>query len=75
MLEGDFQLWLWMRVTTHPEGKPNISKQIEINRHHPLLAPLSEALNDYEDFAEPHLNSYQLQILRWRTTRLPILNL
>ena len=53
----------WIRVTAHPKGKPNISKQIDINQHHLILASLSEALNDYEDFPEPHLNSYQLHTL------------
>ena len=47
----------------HPEGNPIISKQIDIIKHNPLLVPLSEALDDYEDFPEPHLNSYQLNIL------------
>ena len=52
-----------MRVTAHPEGKPNISKKKNINQHHPILAFLSEALNAYVDFPEPHLNSYQLKFL------------
>ena len=63
MLEMDLQLFFWMTVTAHPEGKPNISEQIDINKHHPLLASLSEGLNDYEDFLEPHLNSHQLHVL------------
>ena len=54
---------LWIRVTAHPEGKPSISKQIDINKHNPLLVSLSEALDNYEDFPEPHLNSYQLHFL------------
>ena len=53
----------WIRVTAHPEGNPNISKQIVINKHNPLLVFLSEALDDYENFPEPHLNSSQLHIL------------
>ena len=53
----------WIRVTAHPEGNPNISQQIEINRHNPLLASLSEALDVHEYFPEPHINFYQLQIL------------
>ena len=52
----------WTRVTAHPEEKPNISKQTDINEHHLLLAALSEALNDSEDFPESHLNAYQLHI-------------
>ena len=61
-LKWTFNFNLWITVTAHPEEKPNISKIIGINKHHPLLASLSEALNDYEDFPEPHLSSYQFQI-------------
>ena len=50
-------------MTAHPEGNPNFSKQIEIIKNNPLLVYFSEALDDYEDFPEPHLNSYQLHIL------------
>ena len=46
----------WIRVTAHPEGNPNISKQKDINKHNPLLESLSEALDEYEDFPEPHLS-------------------
>ena len=53
----------WIRVTAHPEGETNISKQIDNNKHHSLLASLSEALNDYEDLPESHLSSYQFHIL------------
>ena len=53
----------WMRVNAHPEGNPSISKQIDNNKHNPLFVSLSEALDDDEDFPEPHLNSYQLHIL------------
>ena len=52
-----------MRPTAHPEKNPSISKQMDINKYNPLLESLSEALDDYEDFPEPHLNSYQLHIL------------
>ena len=58
-LNDDF----WIRATAHPEGNPHISKQIDINKHNPLLESLSEALDKYEEFPEPHLNSYQLYIL------------
>ena len=50
-------------MTAHPEGNPNISKQLDIIQHHPLLASLSETLNDYEEVAAPHLNSHQRHIL------------
>ena len=53
----------WIRVTAHPQENLSISKQIDINENNPLLVSLSEALDDYEDFLEPHLNSYQLHIL------------
>ena len=52
-----------MRVTAHQEGNPNISKQTDIKKHNPLPVPLSEALDVYEDFPEPHLNSCQLHFL------------
>ena len=50
-------------MTAHPEGNPTISKQININKYNPLLVSLSEVLDNYEDFPEPHLSSYQLHIL------------
>ena len=50
-------------MTAHPEGNPNISKQTDINKDNPLVESLSEALDKYEEFPEPHLNSYQLHIL------------
>ena len=62
-LKWTFNYDLWIRVTAHPEGKPIISKQVDIKKHHPLMASLSEAVNDYEDFPEPHLNSSELHIL------------
>ena len=62
-LEWTFNYVFWIRVTAHSEGNPNISKQININKHHPLLESLSEALNDYLKLPEPHLDSHQLHIL------------
>ena len=62
-LEWTFNHDFCIRVTAHPEGNPHISKPIDINKHSPSLESLSEALHEYEDFLEPHLNSYQLQIL------------
>ena len=53
----------WIRVAAHPEGNSSISKQTDINKHNPLLLCLSEALHNYEDFPEPHLNSDQRHIL------------
>ena len=63
ILQTDFQLWLLDKSDCHPEGNPNISKQIDFIKHNPLLQSLSEALNDYEDFLEPQLNPYELHIL------------
>ena len=50
-------------MTAYSEGNRNISKQINIDKHHPLLESLSEALNDYVKFPEPHLDFLQLHIL------------
>ena len=63
MLEMDLQLSLWIRLTAHPERNSNISKQIDIKKHNPLLVSLSETLDYYEDFLEAHLNSYQIHVL------------
>ena len=35
-------------------GAPNISKQIDLDDHHPLLRSLTDALHFYEAFPEPH---------------------
>ena len=40
-LERTFNYDFWIRVTAHPEENPNISKQIDINKQHPLLESLS----------------------------------
>ena len=61
-LEWTFNHDFWIRVTAHSEGNPNILKQINIDKHHLLLESLSEALNNYVELPEPHLNSLQLQI-------------
>ena len=62
-MKWTFNYDFWIRVTAHPEGNPNITKQININKHDPIIESLSEALNDYVDFPEPHLNSHLLHIL------------
>ena len=62
-LEWTFNHDFWLRVTAHSEGNPNILKQINIDKHHFLLESLSEALNNYMELPEPHLNSLQLHIL------------
>ena len=62
-LKWTFNYDFWIRVTAHPEGNPNISKQIDNNRHNPLLESLSEPLEGYENFLKPHLNSSYLHIL------------
>ena len=62
-LKRTFNYDFSIRVTAHPGKKPKISKQIDINRHHPLPASLTEALNNYTAFPEPHKNSHQIHIL------------
>ena len=62
-LEWTFSHDFRIRVTAHSGGNPKILKQINIDKHHPLLESLSEALNDYVELPEPHLNSLQLHIL------------
>ena len=62
-LDRTFYYGFWIRVTAPSEGNPKISKQINIDKNHPLLQSLSEALNDYAKLTEPHLNSLQLHIL------------
>ena len=62
-LEWTFDYDFWIRVTAHPQENPSISKQINIDKHHPLLESLSEALNDNVKIPEPHLNSLQPHIL------------
>ena len=62
-LKWTFSYDFWITVTAQPERNLNISKQIDINMHNPFLVSLSEALDDCEDFPEPHLNSYQFHIL------------
>ena len=62
-LKWTFNYDFWVRVTVHPEGNSDISKQIDLDNHHPLLKSLSDALNLYEAFSELHLNPFQLGIL------------
>ena len=52
-----------VQITAYPMGAPNTSKQIDLHDHHPMLRSLTDALNLYEAFPEPHLNSHQLEIL------------
>ena len=62
-LEWTFNYDFWIRVTAHSEGNPIISKQIDIDKHHPSLESFSEALNDYVKLPEHLLNFLQLHIL------------
>ena len=73
-VERSFNYDFWITVPAHPEGETNIPKQIDINKHQPLLVSLSEALNDYEDFPETPLELL-LTSYNWRTTRFPILKI
>ena len=62
-LKWTFNYEFCVRVTAYPQGAPNISKQIDLEDHHPLPRSLTDALNLYEAFSEPHLNSHQLEFL------------
>ena len=63
-LKWTFNYEFCVRVTDYPLGAPNFPKQIELDDHHPLLRSLTDSLNLYEAFPEPHLNSPQLEILK-----------
>ena len=62
----------WTRVTAHPEENPNFSEGININKHHPLLESLSQALKRLREFSwtpfELPPTSYS-----WRTFRFFVL--
>ena len=62
-LKWTFNCDLCVRVTAYPLGAPNVSKQIDLDDHHPLLRSLTDAHNLHEDFPEHHLNSHQLEFL------------
>ena len=59
----DLQLKFLDKSECPSRGKPEYLKQIDITKHNPLLHPLSQALNDYDDYLEPQLNPHQLEIL------------
>ena len=59
-LKWTFSFEFCVRVTAYPLGSPNISKQIDLDDHHPLLRSLTDALHLYEVFPEPHLKNHQL---------------
>ena len=46
-LKWTFNLEFCVRVTAYQLGAPNISKQIDIDDHHPLLPSLTDALHLY----------------------------
>ena len=52
-----------VQVTAYPLGAPNISKQKDLDDHHPLLRSLTDALHLHEAFLEPQLNFHQLESL------------
>ena len=70
-LKWTFDYNFWIRVTAHPEGHPHISKQLDINKHNPLDESLSEVLDEYQDFPEPQLNSYQIHFFGELLDSLP----
>ena len=59
-LTWTFNYDFYVRVKAYPMGAPNVTKQMDMDDHHPFLRSLSDALNLYEAFPEPHLNSHQL---------------
>ena len=61
-LKWTFNFEFCVRETTYPLGAPNISEQLDLDDHHPLLRSLTDALQSYEAFPEPHLRSHQLEI-------------
>ena len=62
-LKWTFNYGFCIRVIVHPDGKSENSKQTDLHDHRPLLKSLSDALSLYEVFPDPHLNSFQLEIL------------
>ena len=58
-----FNFEFCVRVTAYQLGAPNISKQIDLDDHHPLLRSLTDPLHLYKAFPEPHFNSHQLENL------------
>ena len=50
-------------MTAHPEGNPKTLRQINVNKHNPLLQSVPEALDNYEYLPEPHFNPFQIHIL------------
>ena len=62
-LKWTFNFEFCVRVTAYPLGTPNISKQVDLDDHHPLIRSLTDALHLYEAFPERHLNSHQLENL------------
>ena len=62
-LKKTFYYNFCVRVTAHPLGAPNVLKEKDLHDNHPLLRFLIDALNLYEVFPEPHINTYQLESL------------
>ena len=62
-LKWTFNLELCVRVSAYQLGAPNISKQIDLNDHYPLLRSLTDALHLYEAFPELHFNSHNFESL------------
>ena len=52
-LEWTFSFEFCVRVTAYQLGAPNISKQIDLDDHHPLPRPLTDALHLYEASRNP----------------------
>ena len=53
-LKWTFKYNFCVRVTAHPQGSPNVSKQLDLDDHHPLLRSSTDALSLYTVFTEPN---------------------
>ena len=62
-LKWTFNYDFCVRVTAHPQAALNISHQIDIDDHHPLLRSIPDALNLNDAFPQPHLKNHQLDFL------------
>ena len=62
-LKWTFNFEFCVRVTAYPLGTSNLSKQIDLDDHHPQLRSLTDALHLYEAFPEHQLNTHQLENL------------
>ena len=62
----------YVQVTAHPQGATNVSKQLDLDDLHSLHRSLTLALDLYEAFPEPQLNTQQLKNLEELTEHLDL---